>query len=257
MTHTPVLLTKNDNIATLTLNRPKIRNAFDNLLILALTEHLQTLNQDNNIRVVILKSAGDHFSSGADLNWMRNMVNFSAHQNRNDAKQLATIMRTIHTLSKPTIVAIQGAVFGGAVGLVACADFAIATTNSKFCLSEVKLGLSPAVICPYLVQAIGTLAAKRLMLTAESFSAKQAKTLGLIYKVVSNNNLTTTIASLTKQLINNAPNAIAKTKTLLQTVSPIDETVENFTINLIASLRTSPEGQEGLAAFLEKRSPCW
>lgn len=245
-------------IATLTLNRPETRNAFDDALIAELGDALVRLDQDPTVRVVVLTGADKTFSSGADLGWMKRMAGFDADANRADALKLAGLMRTLDTLSKPTVARVNGAAFGGAVGLVACCDIAVSVDLAKFSLSEVRLGLVPAVIAPYVVRAIGTREARRWFLTADAFDAATAQRIGLVHEVVSFAALDYTVKSQVTALLQGGPTALAAAKRLVARVSaPLDEALIAETAELIATLRVSPEGQEGLSAFLEKRKPNW
>ncbi len=245
--------------ATLTMNRPEIHNAFDDLLIADLHRELKRLETDPQVRVVILAASGKSFSAGADLNWMRRMADYSRQENLADAHGLADLMKTLNELSKPTIALVQGAAFGGGVGLVACCDIAIAATRAKFCLSEVKLGLIPAVISPYVVEAIGSRAARRYALTAEIFNAAEACRLGLIHELVDENDLAQSGAELAGLIVKNGPAAVAAAKQLIADVAraPLDQTMINDTAERISDIRSSAEGKEGLNAFLAKRQPGW
>ncbi|WP_396587053.1 enoyl-CoA hydratase/isomerase family protein [Bermanella sp. R86510] len=249
-----------NGVATLTLNKPEVHNAFDDVLIANLIEALHTIEQNHDVRILCLNSNGKHFSAGADLNWMKRMAALSESENRQDAHELAVLMHMLNDFDKPTIAMVDGAAYGGAVGLVACCDMAIATQRSRFCLSEVKIGLSPAVISPFVVAAIGERRARRYFLTAEPFNAKQALDFGLITEIVPDRDeLTNSTQNLVNCLLQNSPQAIQKTKHLIQHVSrgAIDPHMRDYTVNLIASIRVSDEGQEGLSAFLDKREPNW
>jgi methylglutaconyl-CoA hydratase len=256
-----LLLTKlNDNgLMTLTLNRPDILNAFDDQLINELSTTFDSIEKDKNIRVVVLNAAGKHFCAGGDLNWMKRMASYSYAENLADAQRLATMLNKLYSLSKPTIALVQGSAFGGGVGLVACCDIAIATTTANFCLSEVKIGLIPSVISPYVITAIGERAAHRYFLTAESFDAQEAHRLGLVHSVVTENDLTIAGEKIIHQLLKNSPAALTAAKQLLTDVtrSAINSSLIEETAKRIADIRVSKEGQEGLAAFLEKRKPKW
>jgi methylglutaconyl-CoA hydratase len=245
--------------ATLTMNRPELHNAFDDLLIADLHRELKRLDGDPLVRVVILAASGKSFSAGADLNWMRRMADYSRQENLADSLALADMLKTLNELSKPTIALVQGAVYGGGVGLVACCDIAIATTLAKFCLSEVKLGLIPAVISPYVVEAIGSRAARRYVLTAEVFAAAEADRLGLVHEVVETGNLEQRGAELSAAILKNGPAALVAGKRLIAAVArgPLDQAMINDTAERIADARASDEGKEGLGAFLEKRPPVW
>lgn len=247
------------NIATLTLNRPEIHNAFDNQLIQQLTTELENIDKDPNIRVLILAANGKSFCAGADLNWMQKIANYSREENLKDSLALAHLMQTLNNLSKPTIALIQGAAFGGGVGLIACCDIAVASPEANFCLSEVKIGLIPAVISPYVITAIGERAARRYFLTAEKFDIEEAICLGLIHKVASANQLQKTGEEIAQLILNNSPHAVTMTKKLIADVTkkPIDANLIKLTAEYIADIRVSTEGQEGLKAYLEKRKPSW
>lgn len=246
-------------VATVTLNKPELHNAFDEHVISQLVEAFTTLNNNSDVRAVILAAKGKSFCAGADLNWMRKMASYSYEENKQDAGQLAELYRTLFNLNKPTIARVQGAVFGGGVGLVACCDIAIGTRMSKFCLSEVKLGLVPATISPYVIEAIGPRLAKRYFMTAEVFSSRRARRIGLLSETVSEDDLDTTIESLISALLNNGPDSVSKAKALVNQISyqSIDSELIEQTSELIANVRVSNEGQEGLSAFLEKRAPTW
>ncbi len=245
--------------ATITLNRPEMHNAFDDTLISALIEEFRRLERERNVRVVLLAAKGKSFSSGADLNWMRRMADYSFEENRNDAMALAELMKTLANLSKPTIALVQGAAIGGGVGLVACCDIALATENASFCLSEVKLGLIPAVISPYVATAIGARATRRYFLTAERFDANEACRLGLVHEVVPREDLFEHADALSRRLLLNGPQAMASVKALVAEValSSLDDDLIADTAERIAEIRASAEGREGLSAYLEKRDPNW
>lgn len=260
MTDSNLLIEIENGVATLILNRPEVHNAFDDALIVKIIEALNTVEADDAVRVVVLTSNGKHFSAGADLNWMKRMAVLTEQENRDDAVVLAGLMHKLNSLNKPTIALVNGAAYGGAVGLVACCDMAIATQRSRFCLSEVKIGLSPAVISPFVVSAMGERAARRYFLTAEAFDANKAEQLGLLHDVVEDE---AALKEHGNQLINtllqNSPQAMGKTKKLIKHVSrgDINNDMRDYTVNLIASIRVSDEGQEGLGSFLEKRKPNW
>lgn len=246
-------------VATLTMNRPELHNAFDDLLISKLTSDLQALEQNDSVRVVVLAAAGKSYSAGADLNWMRRMADYSEEDNLRDAGVLATLMQTLNNLRKPTIARVQGAAFGGGVGLVACCDMAIAAERASFCLSEVKLGLIPAVISPYVVDAMGARACRRYFITAERFNAKTAFETGLLHQVVAEDQLDDAINALIEQILQGGPLAQAEAKDLIRAVEkrPITQAVLDDTAQRIATRRASDEGREGLNAFLSKRKPDW
>jgi len=245
--------------ATITLNRPEMHNAFDDTLISALTEELKRLEREQSVRVIMLAARGKSFSSGADLNWMRRMADYSFVENLTDAVGLAELMKTLANISKPTIALVQGAAIGGGVGLVACCDIALATENAIFCLPEVKLGLIPAVVSPYLAAAIGSRATRRYFLTAESFDAAEAYRLGLVHEVVKAEELAAYADNLSHRLLKNGPEAMASVKALVSEVALgyLDDDLIADTAERIAETRASAEGREGLSAYLEKRSPSW
>jgi methylglutaconyl-CoA hydratase len=246
-------------VATVTLNRPQVHNAFDDQLITQLTNIFKRVGQDDSVRVMILAANGKSFCAGADLNWMRRMTDYSYEQNLADATALANMLLELNELPKPTIARVQGAAFGGAVGLVACCDMAIGSKLSKFCLSEVKLGLIPATISPYVIDAIGARLARRYFTTAEVFSSRRARRIGLLSEAVTEEALDTSIEELVECLLKNAPLAIAAAKQLIFDIrdTPAGEELLNLTSTRIAATRVSKEGQEGLNAFLQKRRPNW
>ena len=255
-----LILETGNGVAKLILNRPDVHNAFDDELIEDIINALSNVSNDDSVRAVILTSTGKHFSAGADLNWMKRMATLSEEENRNDAQRLAELMHALNNLNKPTIALVDGAAYGGAVGLIACCDMAIATQRSRFCLSEVKIGLSPAVISPFVVAAIGERQARRYFLTAEVFDAQQAQQFELLHEVVEDKDaLQEASEKLVSALQGNSPQAMDKTKQLIKQVSrrDIDQDMRDYTVNLIASIRVSEEGQEGLGSFLEKRKPSW
>jgi methylglutaconyl-CoA hydratase len=246
--------------ATVTMNRPELHNAFDDSLIAELTDVLREFDEDPDVRVIVLAANGKSFSAGADLKWMQRMADYSREQNLADAEELAELMRTLDTLSKPTIALVQGAAYGGGVGLVACCDIAIATGRASFCLSEVKLGLFPAVISPYVVAAIGSRASRRYFLSAETFDAGEAHRLGLVHQVVvDDRELAAAADRMVSQLLANSPDAMAGAKKLVAAVAgrSVDDALIADTAGRIADQRSSREGREGLSAFLEKRKPSW
>lgn len=245
--------------AMVTLERPEIHNAFDEPLIAALTGTLEALGRDDRVRVVLLAARGKSFSAGADLGWMRRMASCSREENLRDARALAGLMRTLDGLRKPTIAVVQGAAYGGGVGLVACCDVALASPRATFCLSEVKLGLIPAVISPYVVAAIGPRAARRYALTAEAFDATEARRIGLVHEVVEEGALRAAADRLAGSFLRSGPRAVAAGKALVARVAraPLDDAMVEDTAERIAAIRASEEGREGLTSFLEKRAPAW
>lgn len=254
-----IKLSHHQHVATLLLNRPEVHNAFDDVMIEELITALEHLQTNDKIRLVVLRAAGKSFSAGADLQWMQRMINYDYEQNVQDANRLALLMQMLNQLHKPTIAVVEGAAFGGGVGLVACCDIAIATDKAKFCLSETRIGLIPAVISPYMINAIGERQARRYFLTAESFDAQQAQQLGLLHTVCTSETLEAQLDALITTLLQNSPAAVIAAKQLIHATSrgPIDKPMREDTAHRIAVIRTSAEGQEGLQAFLEKRSPQW
>ncbi len=248
-----------DGVATLRMNRPEVHNAFDDALIAALTAELHRLDQLPEARVIVLAANGKSFSAGADLNWMRRMATYSKEENLRDAMALAGLMRCLDGLKKPTVARVQGAAFGGGVGLVACCDIAIASTEAAFSLSEVRLGLIPSVISPYVIAAIGEREARRYFLTAERFDATEARRIGLVHDVVDGGALDEAVAKMAGYLLKGGPRALAAVKKLIADVSRrcMDDALSTETARRIAAIRVESEGQEGLAAFFEKRAPAW
>jgi methylglutaconyl-CoA hydratase len=246
-------------VATLTLDRPEVHNAFDDALIAELTGALHRLDADHAVRVVVLASNGRSFSAGADLGWMKRMANYTESENLSDALRLADLLHTLDRMHKPTIARVQGSAFGGGVGLVACCDIVVAAREAQFCLSEVRLGLIPATISPYVVQAIGARASRRYFMTAERFGADEARRLGLVSEVVDADALDATVAKFAEQLLMGGPHALAASKDLISTVAdkPIDASLMEITAHRIAHTRASTEGREGVMAFLEKRRAAW
>ncbi|CAE6922753.1 COG1024 Enoyl-CoA hydratase carnithine racemase [Vibrio sp. B1REV9] len=246
-------------VATLTLNRTEKHNAFDACMIDLLIHRLDYLALRTDVRCLILKGNGKHFSSGADLNWMKSMANSTRKQNLEDAQNLARLMHTLDAFPQPTIGIVQGSAFGGALGLVCCCDIAIAANDAKFCLSEVKLGLVPATISPYVMRAMGNRQARRFILSAEVIDAADAKNYGIVHEVHPHEHIDHVLENLIDTLLLNSPDAMRKAKALCQQChqNPIDEQLTQYTSQLIADIRVSPQGQDGLQAFLEKRSPCW
>ncbi len=246
-------------IATLSLNRPEVGNAFNGALIEQLIATFKKIDASSEIRVVILQSEGKHFSSGADLNWMKSMANYDFDHNKADSLKLSELMDRLYRLNKPTIAVVQGAAFGGAIGLLACCDIVLASPKAKFCLSEVKLGLSPAVISPYVIQAVGVRQARRYFLTAEVFDAEKALDLQLVHEIVAPENLQSQSQEMANNILKNGPVALAASKTLIQEVNNHfpNEDLKKYTAELIANLRVSEEGQEGISAFFEKRPAKW
>ncbi|GGA37063.1 enoyl-CoA hydratase-related protein [Dyella nitratireducens] len=258
---TTIQIADHAGIRELRLNRPDVHNAFDDRLIAELTAALSDAGQDPTVRVVVLTGVGASFSAGADLNWMRGMAKASEAENREDSLRLAALMRTLQFLPKPTVARVNGAAYGGGVGLIACCDIAIGVNTAKFGLTEVKLGLVPAVISPYVMAAIGVRQARRLFLTGEIFDAETAVDIGLLHESVSAEYLDDTVHTVLKQLAKAGPMAQREAKQLAFNMHGLTaataERIDQENAALIARLRVSEEGQEGLGAFLDKRPPAW
>ncbi len=248
-----------DAVATVTLNRPEIHNAFDETLIAQLTATFVSLDDDPDVRAVVLQGTGRSFCAGADLNWMKRMAGFSREENLTDANALAAMLRALHALSKPTIARVHGAAFGGGVGLVSACDIALAVPEATFALTEARLGLIPATIGPYVIEAIGARQARRYFLTAERFGAAEALRIGLLHEVVPLPQIDARIGELVAAIKAAGPVAQLECKALIRGVAhrPIDADVIAGTAEHIAAVRASPEGKEGVAAFLGKRTPAW
>ncbi|MEP7155243.1 MAG: enoyl-CoA hydratase/isomerase family protein [Betaproteobacteria bacterium] len=247
-------------VGIVTLNNADKHNAFDDVLIADLTRTFESLDANENVRVIILSATGKSFSAGADLNWMKRMAGYSPEENLQDAQGLGKLMSTLHGLAKPTIARVQGAAYGGGVGLVACCDIAVGTHASTFSLSEAKLGLIPAVISPYVIAAIGERAAHRYFLTAERFDAAEAFRLGLLHEICADDEtMDDKINDLVTALLACGPGAIREGKSLIAAVAnrPIDAALVMETAQRIARIRCSDEGREGVTAFLQKRKARW
>lgn len=254
-----VLVEKKNGVARVTLDRPELRNAFDDALISLLNKTFNEVANDDSIRIVILAGNGPAFCAGADLNWMKRMAGYGYEQNLADAQALANMLAALDRLPKPTIARVHGPVFAGGTGLVAACDIAVGTREAKFCLSEAKLGLSPATISPYVLRAMGEREARRYFLTAEVFDAEEALRIGMLSLLVKKEELDKTIDAMVEHLLAGGPQAHAKIKDLIAAVAgrPVDAALIADTAKRIAEIRVSPEGREGIASFLEKRKPGW
>ena len=246
-------------VCHVTLNRPDVRNAFNAELIAALTATFQELSTRDDLRVVVLGANGKAFCAGADLNWMRAMAGYSWEQNHADAKKLAGMLWTLYQCPVPIVGRVQGDCYAGGMGLAAVCDVLLASDNVTFCLSEARLGLSPATISPYVVRAMGEHAARRYFVTAERFSATQAQAMGLVHEVCGADELDARVAQMVETLAANGPKAARACKRLVRDVAglPIDEPLRSETARRIADIRASDEGKEGLQSFLQKRKPGW
>ena len=246
-------------VATVTLNRPDVRNAFNETTIAEITQAFRELGQNGDIRAIVLAANGPAFCAGADLNWMKKMAGYTREENRADAAQLAEMLRTIYACPKPVVAKVQGDCYAGGMGLVAACDIVIANEATNFCLSEVKLGLIPATISPYVVIGMGENAARRYFLTAERFSAQEAHRIGFVHQVAAADALDAAVADIVKALVSNSPNAVKEAKRLVQDVAgrPLSDALIADTAERIADIRSSDEGKEGVRSFLEKRKPNW
>jgi methylglutaconyl-CoA hydratase len=246
-------------VAKITLNNPERHNAFDDTLIADMTGVLDGFAADPAIRVVVLRSTGKSFSAGADLNWMRRVADYTAADNRRDAAALGRLMHTLDRLPKPTLAVVQGAALGGGMGLAACCDIVLASTAAKFATTEVRLGLIPAVISPYVINAIGARHARRYFLTAEVIPAETAHRIGLVHELATPDTLEARAAAMIDTLLQHAPGAQAEAKALVFLCEgrAADDALQSETAQRIARRRATPEGREGLQAFLEKRPPSW
>jgi methylglutaconyl-CoA hydratase len=246
-------------VATLTLNRPDVRNAFNETVIAELTGAFHALAKEDSVRAIVLAADGPAFCAGADLNWMKKMAGYSDDENRADALRLAEMLRAIYACPKPVIARVQGDTYAGGVGLVAACDIVVAVDSANFCLSEAKLGLIPATISPYVIRALGEQASRRYFITAERFSAAEAHRLGLVHALVGADALDAKVGEITAALVANSPNAVRESKRLVREVAgaSIDDTLLADTANRIAAIRASEEGREGVQSFLGKRKPNW
>ena len=256
---TQTLYTVADGVATITLNRPEVLNAFDENLIHELTERFREAGTDADVRVVVLRGAGKSFCAGGDLGWMRRMADYSFEQNVEDASRLGTLLATINTCPKPTIALVHGNAFGGGVGLAACCDIVVAEEAALFSLSEVRIGIIPSIILPYVITAIGERQARRYCLTAERFDGKRAADIGFVHEVVAAGGLDSMADKIIAALKDGAPGAQARGKQLILDIAkrPIDPAVIQLTVEQIAEARAGAEGKEGLSAFLNKAEPSW
>jgi methylglutaconyl-CoA hydratase len=246
-------------VATVTLNRPQVRNAFDDAAIAEITQAFRELGNDAELRAIVLAARGPVFCAGADLNWMKKMAGYTREENRADAHRLAAMLRVIDACPKPVMAKVQGDCYAGGMGLAAACDIVIAGENATFCLSEVKLGLIPATISPYVIRAMGEHAARRYFLTAERFSAREAHRIGFVHEAVADGELDRAADAIVKALVSNGPHAVREAKRLVRDVAarPLDDALVDNTVERIADIRASEEGREGMRSFLEKRKPGW
>ncbi|WP_288254234.1 enoyl-CoA hydratase/isomerase family protein [uncultured Hydrogenophaga sp.] len=247
------------HVARVWLNRPDVRNAFNDEVIAALTRTFESLSQDKDLRVVVLGAHGKAFCAGADLNWMKAMAGYSWDENRADAQRLADMLWTLDQCPVPVVGRVQGDCYAGGMGLAAICDVLVAVEGATFCLSEARLGLLPATISPYVIRAMGAQAARRYMVTAERFSAAQARALGLVHELTTPDTLDAKVDEIVTTLVNNGPAAARACKALVRDVAgqPLTAELRTDTARRIADIRASDEGREGLASFLNKRAPNW
>ncbi|MYM75234.1 enoyl-CoA hydratase/isomerase family protein [Duganella sp. FT134W] len=252
-------ITREERVATVTLNRPDVRNAFNETTIAEIKQAFSELGEDDALRAIVLAANGPAFCAGADLNWMKKMAGYTHAENHADALQLAEMLRTIYLCPKPVVAKVQGDCYAGGMGLVAACDIIVAVEEANFCLSEVKLGLIPATISPYVIKAMGENASRRYFLTAERFGAREALRIGFAHEVVSTETLDAKVTEIVKALVNNSPNAVQQAKVLVRDVAgqPVNDALLADTAERIAQIRASDQGREGVASFLEKRKPAW
>ena len=258
-TYDTLEITVTGKVATITLNRPDVRNAFNETAIADLTMAFDEVSQDADVRAIVLAANGPAFCAGADLNWMKKMAGYSHSENAEDAEKLADMLRTIYLCTKPVVAKVQGDCYAGGMGLVAACDIAVASSGACFCLSEVKLGLIPATISPYVIKAMGENAARRYFLTAERFTAQEAHRIGFVHDVANGDSLDSCTEVIVKALVTSSPNAVREAKVLVRDVAGkvVDAAMVVDTAERIANIRASEEGREGVASFLEKRKPTW
>ncbi|NOX48132.1 MAG: enoyl-CoA hydratase/isomerase family protein [Chlorobi bacterium] len=258
MEYQTIIFESSNAIASISLNRPKLHNAFNDVMISELTDCFREVGSMENVRVVVLRGKGKSFCAGADLNYMKGIAQFGYRENFEDGKRLAGLFETIYICPKPTIAIVHGAAFGGANGLLAACDIVIADENTTFAFSEVKIGISPATIGPYVLKRIGEFGGKELMMTGKRFKGKEAEKFGLVNRSVSNGEMESILKDYIKQFMTSAPKAVEETKEMINKVieNKLENTME-YTADLIARLRAADEGQQGMAAFLEKRRPGW
>ena len=259
MTFTTLTISRDGKTATVTLNRPEVRNAFNETTIAELTQAFRELGDDADLRAIVLAANGSAFCAGADLNWMKKMAGYTHAENHADALQLAEMLRTIYLCPKPVVAKVQGDCYAGGMGLVAACDIIVAVDEANFCLSEVKLGLIPATISPYVIKAMGENASRRYFLTAERFGAREALRIGFAHDVVAADALDFKVGEIVKALVNNSPNAVREAKVLVREVAgqTVNDALLADTAECIAQIRASEQGREGVASFLEKRKPSW
>ncbi len=259
MTDKQILFDTKDGVATITLNRPEVHNAFNEAVMDELTALVNQAGADKSVRALVLRGNGKSFCAGGDLNWMRKSANYSYEENVTDAMRLGTLLKTLNFIPKPTIALVHGNIFGGGVGLASCCDILIAEQGAQFCLSEVRIGLIPSIIAPYVIDAMGLRMARRYFMTAERFDADTAYRIGFAHEVAATGQLDVVAGKVIAALMDGAPQAQGRGKKLMLELvgRPIDEQVIDLTVRQIAEARASDEGKEGLTAFLNKSEPSW
>jgi methylglutaconyl-CoA hydratase len=257
-TYTTIYIDRDGRIARIWLNRPEVHNAFNAIMIRELRDAIHDVSEDPRVRVVVVSGQGKSFCAGADLNWLREIIHFSYNENLQESTELADCLEELYALPKPTIARVNGAAIGGGNGFLAACDIIVAARDAVFSLSEAKLGLVPAVISPYVVRRIGESRARRYFLTGERFDAARAEEIGLVNRSVDPGMLDAQVDDFARMMLTSGPEALAKAKELLRQVPRLSfEEAKRFSVEMIAGLRVSAEGQEGMAAFLEKRKPKW
>lgn len=253
-----ILLIPEEKVVRIFLNRPEVHNAFNSTMIVELDDAIERVKEDKSIRVIVLSGKGKSFCAGADINWMREIIHYSFEQNLEESLQLAELLHKIYVLPKPTVAMVNGTAIGGGIGFVSACDIALASEDAKFGLSEVKIGLVPAAISPYVIRRIGESKAREYFLTGKRISAQKAQDIGLINDVAPAEELEDKVEEIIQLLLASGPEALASCKELIQKVAHMSfEEAKSFTARMIANLRVSKEGQEGMASFLEKRKPLW
>jgi methylglutaconyl-CoA hydratase len=259
MSNTLIITEPSRHIAHIAMSRADVRNAFNDEVIAELTQAFSVLGARDDVRCIVLTAIGPAFCAGADLHWMRKMADYTRQENLADAAKLANMLRVMYECPKPTVARVQGDVYAGGMGLVAACDMAVSVDTAQYCLSEVKLGLVPATISPYVIRAMGARAAQRYFLTAERFNAAEALRIGFVHEVVTVDQLDAKVSDITSALCNASPNAVKVCKKLVQSVAEreISQPLIDVTVAAIADIRSSPEGKEGVSSFLQKRKPSW
>lgn len=259
MSYETLILQQDGALATVTLNRPEVRNAFNETMIVELGQVFTHLASQPDVRAIVLAANGPAFCAGGDLNWMKKMAHYNDAENHADALHLAKMLRAIYTCPQPVVARVHGDCYAGGMGLVSACDMIVAAPGAYFCLSEVKLGLIPATISPYVIKAMGEQAARRYFLTAERFTAQEAHRFGMVHELAEVDAMDASVAAITKALLGNSPNAVRQAKVLVREIAgrEVDDALLDDTAQRIAQIRASSEGREGVTSFLEKRKPNW